>query len=60
MTTLINGRTPEQYAAWNRWHKIIAVLLALLLLLLWFMGRGRGLQRRAAPAAAWQLRSRQR
>ena len=42
MTTLINGRTAEQYAAWNRWHKIIAVLLALLLLLLWFMGRGPG------------------
>jgi len=42
MTTLINGRTPEQYAAWNRWHRIVAILLALLLLLLWFMGRGPG------------------
>lgn len=42
MTTLINGRTPEQYAAWNRWHKIIAALLAALLLLLWFMGKGPG------------------
>lgn len=42
MTTLINGRTPEQYAAWNRWHVIVAVLLALLLLLLWMTGRGPG------------------
>jgi outer membrane protein OmpA-like peptidoglycan-associated protein len=42
MTTLINGRTPEQYAAWNRWHRIVAILLAVLLLLLWFMGRGPG------------------
>ena len=42
MTTLINGRTREQYAAWNRWHAIIAALLALLLLLLWFMGKGPG------------------
>ena len=42
MTTLINGRTPEQHAAWNRWHLIVAVLLALLLLILWFTGRGPG------------------
>lgn len=42
MTRLINGRTPEQHAAWNRWHAIIAILLALLLLILWFMGRGPG------------------
>jgi OmpA-OmpF porin, OOP family len=42
MTTLISGRTREQYAAWNRWHAIIAALLALLLLLLWFMGKGPG------------------
>lgn len=42
MTTLINGRTPEQYAAWNRWHAIIAALLTLLLLVLWFTGKGPG------------------
>lgn len=39
---LIDGRTPEQHAAWNRWHAIIALLLALLLLILWLMGRGPG------------------
>lgn len=42
MTRLINGRTPEQHAAWNRWHSIIAILLALLLVMLWFGGRGPG------------------
>jgi outer membrane protein OmpA-like peptidoglycan-associated protein len=42
MTRLINGRTPEQHAAWNRWHAIVAVLLALLLLVLWIAGRGPG------------------
>jgi outer membrane protein OmpA-like peptidoglycan-associated protein len=42
MTRLINGRTPERHAAWNRWHAIIAVLLALLLLVLWIAGRGPG------------------
>ncbi len=42
MTTLINGRTPEQYAAWNRTHLIGAVILAIVLLLLWLMGRGPG------------------
>ena len=42
MTRLINGRTPEQHAAWNRWHSIIAALLALLLVMLWFGGRGPG------------------
>jgi OOP family OmpA-OmpF porin len=42
MTKLINGRTPEHQAAWNRWHAIIAVLLALLLLILWIAGRGPG------------------
>ena len=42
MTRLINGRTPEQHAAWNRWHSIIAILLAILLILLWFGGRGPG------------------
>jgi OOP family OmpA-OmpF porin len=42
MTRLINGRTPEQHATWNRWHAIIAVLLALLLLALWLVGRGPG------------------
>jgi outer membrane protein OmpA-like peptidoglycan-associated protein len=42
MTRLINGRTPEQYSAWNRWHAIIAALLALLLLILWFSGKGPG------------------
>jgi outer membrane protein OmpA-like peptidoglycan-associated protein len=42
MTTLINGRTPEQHAAWNRWHAIIAALLALLVLILWLSGKGPG------------------
>ena len=42
MTKLINGRTPEQHAAWNRWHAIVAALLALLLLILWFTGKGPG------------------
>ena len=42
MTRLINGRMPEQHAAWNRWHLIIAVLLALMLLFLWLTGRGPG------------------
>jgi outer membrane protein OmpA-like peptidoglycan-associated protein len=42
MTTLINGRTPERYSAWNRWHGIIAALLALILLILWFTGKGPG------------------
>ena len=42
MTTLINGRTPEQYAAWNRWHAIVAGLLAVLLLILWLGGKGPG------------------
>jgi hypothetical protein len=42
MTTLINGRTPAQHAAWNRWHLLIAVVLALLLLLLWLADRGPG------------------
>ena len=42
MTKLINGRTAEQHAAWNRWHAIIAALLVLLLLILWFIGKGPG------------------
>jgi outer membrane protein OmpA-like peptidoglycan-associated protein len=42
MTKLINGRTPAQDAAWNRWHLLIAIVLALLLLLLWLAGRGPG------------------
>jgi outer membrane protein OmpA-like peptidoglycan-associated protein len=42
MTTLINGRTPAQHAAWNRWHLLFAIVLALLLLLLWLAGRGPG------------------
>jgi OOP family OmpA-OmpF porin len=42
MTTLINGRTPDQQAAWNRWHWIVAILLAVLLLILWMTGRGPG------------------
>jgi OOP family OmpA-OmpF porin len=42
MTRLINGRAPEQHAAWNRWHMIIAILLALLLIMLWLGGKGPG------------------
>lgn len=42
MIKLINGRTPEQHAAWNRWHLIVAALLTLLLIILWLIGRGPG------------------
>ena len=42
MTMLIHGHTPEQYARWNRWHLVFAVILAALLLLLWLAGRGPG------------------
>lgn len=40
MSRLIDGRTPAQHAVWNRWHLVVSVLLALLLLLLWIAGRG--------------------
>lgn len=43
MPRLINGRTPDQHAAWNRWHLTVATLLALALLLLSATGRGPGL-----------------
>ena len=39
---LINGRTPEQWAAYDRAKLIGAVALALLLLVLWLAGRGPG------------------
>jgi len=39
---LINGRTPEQWAAYDRWKLIVAAALVLLLLLLWLAGRGPG------------------
>jgi outer membrane protein OmpA-like peptidoglycan-associated protein len=47
---LINGRTPEQWIAYDRWRLIVAVLLALLLLVLWLADRGPG--RAAACCAA--------
>ncbi len=40
MTRLINRRSLAQHAAWTRWHQVVAILLALLLLLLWATGRG--------------------
>lgn len=46
---LINGRTPEQWAAYDRAKLIGALALALLLLLLWLAGRGPG---RAAACCA--------
>jgi outer membrane protein OmpA-like peptidoglycan-associated protein len=42
MSRLINGRTRAQHAVWNRWHGIVATLLALLLVVLWLTGRGPG------------------
>jgi outer membrane protein OmpA-like peptidoglycan-associated protein len=39
---LINGRTPEQWAAYDRAKLIGAAALALLLLVLWLAGRGPG------------------
>lgn len=46
---LINGRTPEQWRAFDRWKLIVAVVLALLLLVLWLADRGPG---RAAACCA--------
>jgi outer membrane protein OmpA-like peptidoglycan-associated protein len=46
---LINGRTPEQWRAYDRWKLIVAVVLAALLLLMWLAGRGPG---RAAACCA--------
>ena len=46
---LINGRTPEQWAAYDRAKLIGALALALLLALLWLAGRGPG---RAAACCA--------
>jgi OOP family OmpA-OmpF porin len=42
MNRLINGRTRLQHAVWTRWHSIVAILLALLVLALWLAGRGPG------------------
>lgn len=46
---LINGRTAEQWRAYDRWKLIVAVVLALLLLVLWLADRGPG---RAAACCA--------
>jgi outer membrane protein OmpA-like peptidoglycan-associated protein len=46
---LINGRTPEQWRAYDRWKLIVAALIALLLLALWLADRGPG---RAAACCA--------
>jgi outer membrane protein OmpA-like peptidoglycan-associated protein len=46
---LINGRTPEQWAAYDRAKVVGALALALLLVLLWLAGRGPG---RAAACCA--------
>jgi outer membrane protein OmpA-like peptidoglycan-associated protein len=35
-------RTPERQSARNRWHAVVAAVLAALLLLLWFGGKGPG------------------
>jgi outer membrane protein OmpA-like peptidoglycan-associated protein len=47
---LINGRTPEQWAAYDRAKLTGSAVLALLLLVLWLVGRGPG--RAAACCAA--------
>jgi outer membrane protein OmpA-like peptidoglycan-associated protein len=39
---LVNGRTPEQWQAYDRGHLVVAAALALLLLLLWLAGVGPG------------------
>jgi OOP family OmpA-OmpF porin len=39
---LINGRTPEEWAAYDRWKLIVSTALVLLLVLLWLAGRGPG------------------
>jgi outer membrane protein OmpA-like peptidoglycan-associated protein len=46
---LINGRTPEQWAAYDRAKALGAVALAAVLLLLWLAGLGPG---RAAPCCS--------
>ena len=35
-----NRRTPEQNAAWNRWHFVVAALLVIALAILWAGGKG--------------------
>lgn len=51
---LVNGRTPEQWKAYDRGHLVVAAALALLLLLLWLAGVGPGRASAccAAPAPA--------
>jgi outer membrane protein OmpA-like peptidoglycan-associated protein len=39
---LINGRTPEQWRAFDRWKLIVALVLAALLIVLWVAGAGPG------------------
>lgn len=39
---LVNGRTPEQWRAYDRGHLMVAATLALLLILLWLVGQGPG------------------
>jgi adhesin transport system outer membrane protein len=39
---LINGRTPEQWQAYDRGHLMVAAAFALLLILLWLTGHGPG------------------
>jgi adhesin transport system outer membrane protein len=39
---LVNGRTPEQWRAYDRGHLVVAAALALLLILLWLAGQGPG------------------
>ncbi len=39
---IMNGRTLEQWSAYDRWKLIVAVVLAALLLLVWMAGRGPG------------------
>jgi outer membrane protein OmpA-like peptidoglycan-associated protein len=37
---LINGRTRADWARYDGTHKVVAILLAILLAILWFMGKG--------------------
>ena len=39
---LINGRTPEQWRAFDRWKLVVALVLVALLVVLWLAGMGPG------------------
>jgi outer membrane protein OmpA-like peptidoglycan-associated protein len=49
---LINGRTRADWARYDGTHKIVAILLAILLAILWFIGKGPGSAATCCGAAA--------